>query len=118
MMIKDSEMATLKFAGVFAGALVMLVSAIPVTAAPASDEPMKVRVEYNDLDLSTAHDQARLQKRLRYAVKTVCGPDNPHIFADSQASMQCQITAMAKAKQEAGIAIARYDNAEKLASNR
>jgi UrcA family protein len=111
-------MATLKFAGAFAGAFVMLATAMPVMAAPASDEPMSIRVEYSDLDLSTTHDQVRLQKRLRYAVKTVCGPDNPRIFADSQASMQCQIRAMAKAKQEADIAIARYDNGQKLASNR
>ncbi len=110
-------MATLKLAGVFAGAFAMLASTAPVMAAPATETPMTMRVEYGDLDLSTSHDQARLEKRIKHAVRVVCGPDNATVFADSQAAMKCQILAMAKAKKDVSKVLTRYDNGQKLASN-
>ena len=58
--------------------------ATPTLAAPSSPEglrtgyePHTVRVEYSDLNLSSAKGQKRLERRIRSAVREVCGAPVP-----------------------------------------
>lgn len=106
-------MALSKFAVLSAGAFLTF-----AVGAPAIAQELTVRVDYSDLDLASTTGQHVLQQRLKSAVRKVCGPDNARVFANSQQAALCHIQAAKLAKQDAEIAIARYDNGPKMASRR
>ena len=106
-------MALSKFAVLSAGAFLTF-----AMGAPAIAQESTVRVDYSDLDLASTTGQHVLQQRVKSAVRIVCGPDNKHVFANSQQAALCHIHAAKLAKQDAAIAIARYNNGPKMASRR
>jgi UrcA family protein len=70
-------------------------------AAEPASEVSQVEVQAGDLDLSTAHDQAVLQHRLRMAARRVCRTDNPSFSAMSDEMLSCQAQAMESAREKA-----------------
>ncbi len=72
-------------------------------------ELVSVAVSYADLDLSSAQGQARLDRRVRAAVKQLCrtGP-NPSL-ADHMAERECRALARTSADGEVRLAIAKVE---------
>ncbi|MEJ2410755.1 MAG: UrcA family protein [Novosphingobium sp.] len=82
--------------------------ALTATTAPAfAGETAKVRVEYNDLDLTTAKGQRTLERRLKSAARHTCGMDQivtgSHL--PSPASRACYDEATARSKEVMASAI-------------
>lgn len=75
--------------------------ATPALTAPAPGtaglEPHSVRVEYGDLDLATAKGQQRLERRLRSAVREVCGASVPVSGTRVQSPQVTRCMALARA---------------------
>lgn len=96
-----------------ATASILATAAITLTV-PASAEvlPFKVskEVSYKGLDLSSAEGQKKLQKRIDYAVRVVCGNYNRRSIAELADARQCMANAHIKAKRDAEIAIALHSD--------
>ena len=92
-------------------------AAAVATATPAMADVKTKLVDYEDLDLSSPKGQARLQTRIRYAVKKVCASPRAFTLAEKQDLNRCEVEAMAAAMPEAERTIARYKDAKRLASN-
>lgn len=85
-------------------------SAVTPTLA-GETETMTVHVQYNDLDLATPEGQARLDRRLEKAVRTVCrtrshnggsrilGLDAKACLAKARADVRQQVAALTQSKQ-------------------
>ena len=86
-----------------AAAAVLVLAIVPVQAQVASSRT----VTYADLDLSTADGQQTLEKRLRAAIRAVCGPLGMVDVATSIRGQKCKREAAAKAASEAQLAITR-----------
>jgi len=84
-----------------------VLGAATVFAVPAAAETAEsVSVKYSDLDLSTSEGQARLERRITSAARTVCGMDEVTVgtrlasreaqrcFAQTKSTMHEQVAAM------------------------
>lgn len=89
-------------AGLTALASIALFSALPAAASGQAQE----RVAYGDLDLTSDSGQATLNKRIRAAVKRVCGHSSGST-ADFLDWRQCRRNSMADATRQMEVAIAR-----------
>ena len=98
-------------------ALSCAAAAVVAAATPAMAGHNTKSVEYQDLDLSSPHGQARLQTRVKYAVKQVCGTPRAFSLAEKADLAQCEAQAIAKAMPKAERTIARYKDAKRLAAN-
>lgn len=89
---------------------------VPATAAPSENLIVtKVQVDHSDLDLSSDKGQVKLQRRIRSAVREVCGNNTSRTLAETQIVMECQKQARADAMDKAEIAIALYNKGRQLA---
>jgi len=104
--------------------LTLAAAAIAFSAAPASARDAagssRLAVSYADLDLSTARGVQRLDRRIRTAVETACGPisvADPH---DTNRVRQCraETLAFARAQRDAAIAAASESSSIRLAARR
>jgi UrcA family protein len=80
-----------------AAALGIAIIATPAVAAPEAGDSMKI--EYNDLNLSTAEGQERLNQRIDRAARKLCRADEPRT-GTRMPSSEAQ-TCLAKAKASA-----------------
>lgn len=64
-------MKALLFAGALAASALAILPTV-ATAAPRGEAPLSAKVNYSDLDLSTAAGKARLNQRIKYAIRQVC----------------------------------------------
>jgi len=96
---------------VVAGALVVPT----VSLAAAADS---VRVSYADLNLTTAFDQARLQRRISFAATFVCGPADHRDIPFARAVGKCRSETIADVQPayEAALAAARIPSVTVLDS--
>lgn len=99
--------------------LALSCAAVAAVAAitPAMAGHKTKSVEYQDLDLSLRHDQARLQTRVKYAVKQVCGTPRAFSLAEKSDLARCEADAMAAAMPKAERTIARYKDSKRLAAS-
>ena len=104
--------------------LTLAAAAIAFSAAPASAQnaagSSPLAVSYADLDLSTAQGVARLDRRIRTAVETACGPisnADPH---GTNLVLQCraETLAIARAQRDTAIAATSLSSPIRLASRR
>ena len=72
-----------------------LASAVMVTT-PAMAQIKTQEVGYADLDLSTAEGRARLEMRIKQAVKQVCGTPRGWTLAERQDRQKCETAAYRK----------------------
>ncbi len=89
-----------------AAALGLTLSAAP---AIAGDERPSTRVEYKDLNLTTPEGQEKLERRIDYAARTICGVGRVRTgtrIASSQ-SKECLKAAKQSAKQQVAAMIER-----------
>lgn len=91
-----------------------IMAALATTAAPqtSSAEDAAERnaaVQYADLDLTTAADQAVFDQRLRSAVRDVCGASLPRGDAERDAARECRKQGLAAAEQVRERVLARFD---------
>ncbi len=86
-------------------------------ATPAMADVNNTLVRYQDLDLSTPQGEARLQTRIKSAVRKVCRSPRAFTMAEKQDLARCQVNALAAATPKAERTIARYKDARRLAAN-
>lgn len=98
-------------------ALSFAAAAVVAASAPAMAGVKTKSVEYHDLDLASPQGQARLQTRVKYAVKQVCGSPRAFSIAEKIDLARCEADAMANAMPKAERTIARYKDAKRLAAN-
>ena len=97
-------------------AIAALAAALP--AAAASNEKVQSKlVSYAGLDLGTQAGQDKLQRRIKYAVRVVCGFHEARTLRQIAHVQQCMKTAQAKADGNVRVAIARYHENRAIASN-
>ncbi|HEX2762643.1 MAG TPA: UrcA family protein [Allosphingosinicella sp.] len=86
-------------------------------ATPASAEPSEdsVAVSYGDLDLSTANGSARFDRRVRNAARTLCGWNQLQPIDMQRQVSACQEAAIANAKADARVAMAKNGGPFRLA---
>ena len=96
---------------VVAGALV-----VPTVSQAAAGD--SVRVSYADLNLTTEFDQARLQRRIKYAAVSVCGPADHRDIPFTRAIGVCRSETIADVQPayEAAVAAARIPSVTVLDS--
>ena len=91
-------------------------AAFAVSVPAIAEEPSKA-VYYQDLDLSSAKGQERLQTRIRSAVNQVCGSQNVVSLAEKMKRLRCKTEAMAAATPKVEQTIANYQGRKRLAAN-
>lgn len=89
-------------AGLAALSAIALFAAVPA----AAQETLEERVAYGDLDLSSDAGQGTLNKRVRAAVKRVCGAGSGSL-RDFHEANRCKRTSLAGAQSQMKVAIAR-----------
>jgi UrcA family protein len=88
--------------------LMALASLSLAAASPAfaADEPAKVAVRYNDLDLSSPEGRGELEKRIQAAARAVCGmTDSP--TTGSRITSRSRLDCYAQATSQIGASVAR-----------
>lgn len=110
-------------AAVGATALTFGVSAAPVHAAEveevvvtgrAVDAPT-ARVYYADLNLGSGAGRARLERRIDFAARKLCGTVSALNHADGGEIGQCKSAVLASAKPQMKAAIAAFEGGQQLA---
>ena len=94
---------------------IALTAIAPVAAAPASGEARVAVVKTADLDLTSAHDQARLDRRINSQIRTLCVAGG-RTLADKTAEADCVATAQARVAPIKAQAVARAQDAQRLAT--
>jgi UrcA family protein len=103
-------LAALAAAAVAAGAIALTT---PVHAAQPTED--SVAVSYGDLDLSTADGSARFERRVRNAARSLCGSAQLQPINMQRQVSACQQTAVANAKADAQVAMAKSGGTVRLA---
>ena len=86
-------------------------------ATPAMADVNTTLVRYQDLDLLSSQGEARLQMRIKSAIKRVCGTPRAFTLAEKRDLARCQVNALAAATPKAERTIARFKDARRLAAN-
>jgi UrcA family protein len=104
--------------------LTLAAAAIAFSAAPALAQSAAgsnpVAVSYADLDLSTARGVERLDRRIRTAVETACGPTSSADPRGTNLVRHCraETLVLARAQRDSAIAVASQSSPIRLASRR
>ncbi len=108
-------MATQNIAKAALITITMFAAATPVFAGPALNLiPTSRVVRYSDLDLSTERGQQRFETRIKAAVQIVCGDVSNPTPAEIDYVKACKVKALAKARHDAAVVIAKYENANRV----
>lgn len=91
------------------------VAAFAVSAPAVAGEKTKP-VYYQDLDLSSAKGQERLQTRIKNAVTQVCGSPRAFSIAERADRARCEAEAMASAMPQVERTIASYQEGKRVAA--
>ena len=89
--------------------LTLAAAAVAFAASPALAQdpgPSRLTVSYADLDLSTARGAATLDRRIRNAVQTACGPTSAADLQGSNRVYQCRADTLALARAQRDTAVA------------
>ncbi|WP_156679885.1 UrcA family protein [Sphingomonas profundi] len=108
--------ATIRTLAVSAAATLAAVAGIPAHAADLGDQ-RSVEIRHGDLDLTSAQGSAALQRRVRLAVRSVCGTADTRDLAAQQRMAACRAQANAAARPRVDLAIASARSATQLAQN-
>ena len=95
-------------AAAFAG---LAIAAVPAAAQDARS----VEVRFQDLDLTSAKDVERLNRRIGFAVNTACGIHGARSLQEISRAHECKAEALAKAQRAVEVAVAERSGA-RLAS--
>jgi len=111
--------ATLATAGVLTG--VALATPSHAAEAPivstANVDYRTIRVSYADLDLAEANGVDRLNRRVRWAARSVCDKfSNFRPLGELQASNQCFKTSLERAGRDVELAVAQVRGGSQLAA--
>lgn len=104
--------------------LTLALAAVAFAASPALAQdaaaPGRLVVSYADLDLSTARGAATLDRRIRNAVQTACGPTSAADLQGTNRVYQCRADtlALARAQRDTAIAATSVGSSIQLASGR
>ena len=82
-------------------------SVFSASTAFAQNAAPQLVVSFADLDLSTSHDQRVLDRRLRSAAETVCGPTSSADPRGKNEVRRCRADTLAYARSQRDIAIAQ-----------
>jgi UrcA family protein len=96
---------------------VTLASALMATTPVLANEKTK-EVRHADLDLSSAEGRARLETRIRQAVKQVCGSPRGITIVERQDQRNCEKAAYLKAAPVSEQVVAAYLEKRGLAFDR
>jgi UrcA family protein len=94
-------------------ALMLAAALIGAAPAAAQTETNGVEVKIVDLDLASAEDVAKLDRRLGIAVRRVCGVPSERSLAAHEAVTACRIEAAARLAPQRDIAIAEARRADR-----
>lgn len=103
---------------IFTTATAVALIGTPAVAQPAAETQLVV--SYSDLDLSTRQGVRTLDRRIRTAVETACGPTSDADLAGKNDVNQCRADTLvaARAQREIAIAQARRPAESQYASGR
>jgi len=105
----------------FTSLSVAAASAMSLAAAPASAQSdVEVRsttVRYSDLDLSSRSGATELDRRVRSAVRSVCGVYRAQNAQDAAKAKSCSKVAMADAMPRVELAVAQARTKQGYAAN-
>lgn len=89
--------------------------AFAATPAAAQQAPSQLVVSFADLDLSTERGVRTLDRRIRTAVETACGPTSDADPAGKNAVRECRTETLALARAQRDVAIAAVSGDTRLA---
>lgn len=90
--------------------LLLPLGAVGVDATPARAETMvSQRVSHADLDLTSEAGRIRLQQRIRWAARSVCGANTPSEPIRASSIRRCTNEAMDGAGRQVAVAVARAE---------
>ena len=88
--------------------LSMTLASALMVAAPAMANAKTQEVSHADLDLASAEGRARLDTRIRQAVKQVCGTPRVTTLAERQDQQNCEAAAYLKVAPSRERVVAAY----------
>lgn len=92
-------------------------TAISLTvSASAFANSTDVPVSYKDLNLASAGDRAKLDRRLDSATDEVCSAHGTYDLAHQSLARECRKIVLSDARQKAQIVVARAKNDQEVAS--
>lgn len=91
-------------------AAIVLCSSAFTTEGMSPAAAVSVRVETVDLDLSTPEGQAKLESRIKGAVKSVCRAAD-HSLRERNVTLQCEADALKSIQKDVEVALARVGGA-------
>lgn len=97
-------------------ATTLLAASALAISVPASADWKSKQVGYEDLDLATSEDQARLKTRVKQAAKQVCGSPRGFSLKERLDQRRCESESIARAMPKAERTIAAYLQSRPLAS--
>jgi UrcA family protein len=99
-------------------AAIAVAGALLVPTVSQAQVPDSVRVSYADLNLTALPDQDRLQHRIVFAAKVVCGPSDQRDIPFTIAVGECRTATIAdvRPQYEAAVAKARHGTVHVLDS--
>jgi UrcA family protein len=99
----------MRYPAILAAAAMILGAATAFAAPATADTSATVAVEYSDLNLATKAGQARLERRIDDAARSVCGMDriSTGTRLPSTAGRQCYAETRARVHEQVAQAIAR-----------
>ncbi len=105
-------------AAVGIASLVLAAAAVGTGSANAAtlQAGPSLQVRHADLDLTRAHDVARLNQRIARAARTVCGNADLRDLGAMAAMNKCRVVAVANAAAGVELAVARANRGSALAS--
>jgi UrcA family protein len=95
--------------------LSMTLASAVMVAAPAMANAKTQEVSHADLDLASAEGRARLDTRIRQAVKQVCGTPRVTTLAERQDQQNCEAAAYLKVAPTRERVVAAYLEKRRLA---
>ncbi len=96
--------------------LVTLLGAMALASTMAQAEAPSIEVSYADLDLASHAGRAALEARVARATRRVCGDTFALDLHTATASRKCIVAAHAKARLQIDLAVARTQNAIRVAA--
>ena len=89
--------------------------AVAAPAQAADYDGRSIAVRYADLDLTTTVGAARLERRIAYAAKIVCGPADMRALDQAMQVRACRTGAIASAEPQVKLILALADRGTRFA---
>jgi UrcA family protein len=98
-----------KYLLAISASFVLLSTGAAVAADAGNADNVSKRVSYADLNLASEEGVARLNARIRWAARTICGARHSSILHEVRAERACMREAIAGVSPKVELAVARFE---------